>query len=109
MARRATRGLADDWRHADATHLLPFDHTARRRAFARDRGLCLDKNRAMGTLWIATTLGAATGWGVCSYVYGQLSPAFKNAHPLLTATLAGAISGAVGLAVLNVVNHIMST
>ena len=63
----------------------------------------------MSTLSIAMTLGGATGWVVCSYVYGQLSQTFKQDKPLMAAALAGGISGMVGLAVISVVVHIMST
>jgi len=62
----------------------------------------------MGTLWISMTLGGATGWVTCSYVYGQLSPTFKEAKPLIAATLAGGVSGMVSLAIISIVVHIMS-
>ena len=61
----------------------------------------------MSTLSIAMTLGAATGWVVRSYVYGQLSQTFKQAKPLMAAGLAGGLSGMVGLAVVSLVVHIM--
>ena len=63
---------------------------------------------AMTTLSIAMTLGAATGWVVCSYVYGQLSQTFRQTKPLMAAGLAGGLSGMVGLAVVSLVVHIMS-
>ena len=62
----------------------------------------------MSYLSIAMTLEAATGWLVCSYVYGQLSQPFKQAKPLMAAGLAGGLSGMVGLAVVSLVVHIMS-
>jgi hypothetical protein len=70
-------------------------------------GLC--KNDEMSTLLIAITLGAATGWAVCTYVYGQLSQTFRQNKPVVAAALAGGLSGMVGLAVVNLVVHIMST
>jgi len=63
----------------------------------------------MNTLSIAMTLGGATGWVVCSYVYGQLSQTFKQDKPLMAAALAGGLSGIVGLAVISIIVHIMST
>ena len=63
----------------------------------------------MSPLLAAMTLGGATGWGVCTYVYGQLSPTFKQAKPLVAAALAGGLSGMVGFAVVSLVIHIMST
>ncbi len=62
----------------------------------------------MSTLAIAMTLGAATGWVVYNYVYGQLSQTFKQDKPLMAAALAGGLSGMVGLAVVSIVVHIMS-
>jgi sulfite exporter TauE/SafE len=73
------------------------------------RSLGLWKDDAMSTLPIAMTVGAATGWVVCSCVYGQLSQAFKQAKPLMAASLAGSISGIVVLAIVSAIVHIMST
>ena len=63
----------------------------------------------MSSLWIEMTLGAATCSMVYSYVWGQLSQTFKQEKPLLAAALAGGLSGMVGLAVVSLVVHIMST
>jgi hypothetical protein len=54
------------------------------------------------------TLGSATGWIVCSYVYSQFSRSFKQDKPVMAAALAGGLSGMVGLAVVSIVVHIMS-
>jgi hypothetical protein len=54
------------------------------------------------------TLGSATGWVVCSYVYSQLSQSFKQDNPVMAAGLAGGLSGMVGLAIVSIVVHSMS-
>jgi hypothetical protein len=63
----------------------------------------------MGTLAIAMILGGATGWVVCGYVYSQLSTPFKETKPLIAAAVAGGLSGIIGLAVISLIVHIMST
>jgi hypothetical protein len=53
-------------------------------------------------------LAGAMGWVGAQYVYGQLSPTFKEQRPLLAASIVGSIVGLVVPAALNVLTTVMS-
>jgi hypothetical protein len=46
-------------------------------------------------------LSGAIGWVGATYVYSQLSPAFKQRRPLLAAMIVGGIVGVVVISALN--------